>query len=329
MSKASQHTLSHYIASAQRVIAAEKSAIEALEKQLDNNFAHACQLLIQCTGHIIVTGVGKSGHIGRKMAATLASTGSPAFFVHAGEANHGDMGMVTSHDVVIALSNSGKTAEVISLLPLLKRMGASIISITGDSESILAQKSDVHLFLGGGQEACPLGLAPTSSTTTTLVLGDALAIALLEARGFTQEEFALAHPGGTLGIRLLLKVDDIMHTGADLPCVPCGILLNKALLEISSKGLGMAAICDPEGKMVGIFTDGDLRRAIDQGIDPRVTPIDLLMTKQYTTVQCGLLAAEALNIMQKKRINGLFCVDNYGHPVGAFNMTNLVNARVL
>lgn len=318
-----------FIVSAQRTIALEQEAIAVLGACLDQRFAEACQLLLNCEGRIIVMGMGKSGHIGRKIAATLASTGSPAFFVHAGEASHGDMGMITGKDVIIALSNSGKTSEVVSLLPLFKRVGAPVISLTGNETSLLAKESDIHLYVGVTKEACPLGLAPTSSTTVTLVMGDALAIALLEARGFTREDFALSHPAGALGTRLLLKVDDIMHMGERLPVIQRGETLSRALLEMSTKGLGMTAVCHKNGGMAGIFTDGDLRRAVDHGVDPRSTVIDEIMTKNYITVNLGMLAAEALKIMQDKQINGLFCVNEAGEPVGAFNMLDLVNSGIL
>ena len=318
-----------YIASAKRTIALEQEAIAMLGSCLDERFYEACHLLLNCEGRIIVTGMGKSGHIGRKIAATLASTGSPAFFVHAGEASHGDMGMITGKDVIIALSNSGKTAEVVSLLPLFKRFGAPVISLTGNDASVLAKEADVHLYVGVEKEACPLDLAPTSSTTVALVMGDALAIALLEARGFTREDFALSHPAGALGTRLLLKVDDVMHTGKLLPVTQSGETLSRALLEMSSKRLGMTAVCNKAGKMIGVFTDGDLRRAIDHGVDPRNTMIDDVMTVSFTTINAGMLAAEALNIMQDKRINGLFCVNSDYEPVGAFNMLDLVNSGIL
>lgn len=318
-----------FIVSAQRTIALEQEAIAVLGACLDQRFAEACQLLLNCEGRIIVMGMGKSGHIGRKIAATLASTGSPAFFVHAGEASHGDMGMITGKDVIIALSNSGKTSEVVSLLPLFKRVGAPVISLTGNETSLLAKESDIHLYVGVTKEACPLDLAPTSSTTVTLVMGDALAIALLEARGFTREDFALSHPAGALGTRLLLKVDDIMHMGERLPVIQRGETLSRALLEMSTKGLGMTAVCHKNGGMAGIFTDGDLRRAVDHGVDPRSTVIDEIMTKNYITVNLGMLAAEALKIMQDKQINGLFCVNEAGEPVGAFNMLDLVNSGIL
>ncbi len=307
----------------------EQKAIAELKASINENFAQACKVLMACEGRIIVTGIGKSGHIGKKIAATLASTGSPAFFVHAGEANHGDMGMITRNDVVIALSNSGKTSEVVSLLPLFKRVGTPLISMTGSTSSLLSEESDIHLYVGVEKEACPLDLAPTTSTTIALVMGDAIAIALLEARGFTREDFAFSHPAGALGARLLLKVDDLMHSGSRLPVTGTGETLSSALLEMSSKGLGMTAICDPDNQMLGIFTDGDLRRAIDLGINLRETKIDDVMTKDYITVPIGMLAAEALQIMQDKRINGLFCMDKYGHPVGAFNMMDLLKSGII
>jgi len=318
-----------YINSAKRTIAMEREEIASMEARIDENFSNACRLLLECQGRIIVVGMGKSGHIGRKVAATLASTGSPAFFVHAGEASHGDMGMITQKDVIIALSHSGKTAEVVALLPLFKRVGAPLIGLTGNNSSLLAKESDVHIYVGVQKEACPLDLAPTSSTTVSLVMGDALAIALLEARGFTHEDFAFSHPAGALGTRLLLKVDDVMHSGDHLPLTISGTMLSHALLEVSSKGLGMTAVCDTEGKMIGIFTDGDLRRAIDHGLDPRTTRIDDVMTTKYVTIPTGILAAEALKTMQDKKINGLFCVDEAGLPVGAFNMLDLVKVGIL
>lgn len=318
-----------YIASARRTIAIEKKAIERLDTCLDENFTKACQLMIQCQGRVIVVGLGKSGHVGRKIAATLASTGTPSFFVHAGEASHGDVGMITGDDAIIVISHSGKTEEILRLLPLFRRVGAPVVSITGNRDSVLAKEADLHLYTGVNQEACPLDLAPTSSTTVTLVIGDALAIALLEARGFTREDFAFSHPAGSLGTRLLLKVDDIMHEKERLPVVPPDTLLSYTLLEMSSKGLGMTAICDAAGRMMGIFTDGDLRRAIDKNVDPRKTLIEEIMTKNFVAIPKGMLAAEALNIMQKKNINGLFCVDDKGCPVGAFNMLDLVKAGIL
>ncbi len=319
----------HFLESARRTIQIEADAVKSLESLLDNQFINACQFILASTGRVIVTGMGKSGHIGRKIAATLASTGTPAFFVHPGEASHGDMGMITEHDVVIAMSNSGTTSEVVTLLPLLKRMGTRLISMTGNPESTLAQAADAHLNVAISKEACPLGLAPTSSTTTTLVMGDALAIALLEARGFSAEDFAFSHPGGALGRKLLLKVSDLMHSGESLPIVGETTSLSDALLEISQKGLGMTAVVDSEGKLSGIFTDGDLRRTLDLEVNLKQTPISQLMTRNAKTITAQLLAAEALHIMEERKINGLIVVDQNDLPVGALNMHDLLRAGVI
>ena len=318
-----------FIAIGQRTISMELEAVQKLIERVDANFAKACQIMLSCNGRIIVAGMGKSGHIARKIAATLASTGTPSFFVHPGEASHGDMGMITSNDVVLALSNSGETSEVITLLPLLKRMGTALVSMTGNPESSLARAADAHLNTGVDKEACPLDLAPTSSTTTALVMGDALAIALLEARGFTAEDFAFSHPGGSLGKRLLLKVKDIMHSGKRIPEVPAGTKLSEALLEVTHKGLGMTAITDNDRKVVGIFTDGDLRRALDKGVNLRETLIDEVMTSHCKTISPDILAAEALKIMDDRKINALICVDGNDHPIGAINMHDLLKAGVV
>jgi arabinose-5-phosphate isomerase len=296
---------------------------------IGDDFIGACKLLLNCKGRVVVVGMGKSGHIGNKIAATLASTGTPAFFVHPGEASHGDMGMITADDVVICLSNSGTTSEVVTLIPLLKRLGTHMISMTGNPDSTLSQAADVNLHTGVDEEACPLNLAPTSSTTVTLVMGDALAIALLEARGFTAEDFAFSHPGGALGRRLLLKVTDVMHSGDRLPVVRTGTLLRDALLEVSLKGLGMTAIVDDQGKLAGVFTDGDLRRTLDRSIDPKNTDIDDVMTTHCKTVQPEILAAEALKIMEDNLINGLLVVDKENRPVGALNTHDLLKAGVM
>ncbi len=318
-----------FLASARRTIGIEADAVTALQDRLDEGFDRACRLILDCRGRTIVTGMGKSGHIGSKIAATLASTGTPAFFVHPGEASHGDMGMITRGDVVVALSNSGNTAEVVTLLPLLKRLAVPLISMTGNPQSALAQSADTHLHVGVDQEACPLGLAPTSSTTAALVMGDALAVALLEARGFSAEDFAFSHPGGTLGRKLLLKVEDIMHTGERIPrCAP-DTLLSGALLEMSGKGLGMTCIVDPDDHLAGVFTDGDLRRVLDRAIDVHHTPIGQLMTAPCTAVAPSMLAAEALQIMEKKKINALPVVDSDRRVVGALNMHDLLRAGVL
>ena len=318
-----------YTASAQRTIRMERDAVDSLLTRLEGHFDTACATLIQCSGRIVVTGMGKSGHVGRKIAATLASTGSPAFFVHPGEASHGDMGMITKEDVVIALSNSGNTAEVVTLLPLIKRLGIPMISITGNPDSTLARAAVANLHTGVEQEACPLNLAPTSSTTTALVMGDALAIALLEARGFSAEDFAFSHPGGSLGRRLLLLVDDIMHSGPQMPLVSPDTPLRDALLEKTRKGLGLTGITDGEGRLAGIFTDGDLRRTLDQDVDIRNARIEQVMTPRCKTVRQGVLAAEALKIMEDGKISGLFVVDADGKPVGALNMHDLLRAGVV
>ena len=318
-----------FISSAKRAVEIERDAISLLIGRIDNSFAKACQILLDCKGRVVVTGMGKSGHIGKKIAATLASTGTPSFFVHPGEASHGDLGMITANDVVIAISNSGNTSEVVTILPLIKRMEAPLISMTGSNNSALALEADANLDVSVELEACPLGLAPTSSTTATLVMGDALAIALLEARGFSAEDFAFSHPGGSLGRRLLLKVSDIMHTGNRIPSVNHNVLLSDALLEISEKGLGMTAITDDHGKLCGLFTDGDLRRTIDKAIDIHKTRIDEVMTANCRTISADILAAEALAIMEDSKINGLIVVNESQHVVGALNMHDLLKAGVI
>ena len=318
-----------FIACAQRVLKIEQQAIEQLAQYLNADFEQACEIMFKCTGRIIVVGMGKSGHIGNKIAATLASTGSPAFFVHPGEASHGDLGMITKEDVVLLISNSGETNEILSIVPVIKRLGASMIAMTGNTTSSLAKLANVHICIKVQQEACPLGLAPTASTTATLVMGDALAVALLEARGFTADDFALSHPGGSLGRRLLLTVKDIMHAGDSLPVVNEHDIIRNALLEISAKGLGMTAIVNTQGELTGLFTDGDLRRILEQRIDIHTTEISTVMTKRCTTVYQDILAAEALNILEQKRINGLLVIDNSNRPIGAFNMQDLLKAGVI
>ncbi|HWR78820.1 MAG TPA: KpsF/GutQ family sugar-phosphate isomerase [Pseudomonas sp.] len=317
------------IQSAQRTVRLELEAIEALLERINADFVRACELLLACRGRVVVVGMGKSGHIGKKIAATLASTGTPAFFVHPAEASHGDMGMITKDDVVLALSNSGSTAEIITLLPLIKRLGITLVSMTGNPESPLAQAAEANLDARVEHEACPLNLAPTSSTTASLVLGDALAIALLEARGFTAEDFAFSHPGGALGRRLLLKVENVMHAGEALPRVARGILLRDALLEMTRKGLGMTVIVESDGRLAGIFTDGDLRRTLDRGIDVRNASIDSVMTAHGKTAKPEMLAAEALKIMEDHKINSLVVVDSDDRPVGALNMHDLLRAGVM
>ena len=322
--------MSHnHIGVGRRVLDIEARAVDALKDSLDDSFSAACDLMLGARGRVIVTGMGKSGHVGSKLAATLASTGTPAFFVHPGEASHGDLGMITTDDVVLALSNSGETAEVLAILPVIKRKGTALIGMTGRPQSALAQLSDVHLTVAVSEEACPHNLAPTSSTTAALAMGDALAIALLEARGFTPEDFAMSHPGGSLGRRLLLKVDDIMHAGERLPVVASGTPLSEALLEMTRKGLGMTAIARDDGTLAGIFTDGDLRRMLDRDIDIRQATIDEVMVAQPITIEPGHLAAEALQIMETRKINGLMVCDKNHKPLGAFNMQDLLRAGVV
>lgn len=318
-----------FLASALRTIELEVAAIRALKDTLDGNFEQACNIMLACQGRVIVTGMGKSGHIGNKIAATLASTGTPAFFVHPAEASHGDMGMFTANDVVLALSNSGETSEIITIVPLIKRMHAPLISITANPDSTLSKAADINLHIGVEQEACPLGLAPTSSTSAQLVLGDALAIALLEARGFSAEDFAFSHPGGSLGRKLLLKVEHIMHSGTDVPKVLNTTPVHQALLQVSEKRLGMTTVVDQQDRLIGIFTDGDLRRTLDQDIDLKTTPIEQVMTRRCTTVAADMLAAEALQIMQQNKINALVICDTQQRPVGALNMHDMLKAGVI
>jgi len=317
------------LAIAQRTISLEMQAVQRMLDNLDEGFERACQLILESKGRVVVVGMGKSGHVGRKLAATLASTGTTAYFVHPAEASHGDMGMITGDDVVIALSNSGSTAEIVTLLPLIKRLGITLISMTGNPDSPLARAAAVNLDAGVEQEACPLNLAPTSSTTVALVLGDALAIALLEARGFTAEDFAFSHPGGALGRRLLLKVGDIMHRGEALPCVQRGTPLREALLEMTRKGLGMTLVVDAEGRLAGVFTDGDLRRTLDRELDVRNASIDDVMTARPRTAQAEMLAAEALKIMDDHKISALPVIDADGIPSGALHIHDLTRAGVL
>ena len=310
------------------VINTELDAISELRDRINNNFVKACQYCLNCEGRIIVLGMGKSGHIGGKIASTLASTGSPAFFVHPGEASHGDLGMITNKDVVLALSNSGETSEILTILPLIKRLGIPLIVMTGKSQSTLAKSANTYLDISVKNEACPLGLAPTSSTTSALVMGDALAIALLEARGFTAEDFALSHPGGNLGRRLLLHVSDIMHTDDAIPQISEQALISDALIEMTNKGLGMTAITDNNGNIVGIFTDGDLRRVLAQTIDVHTTPIAKFMTTDCKTGRPNMLAAEVLELMQRHKINALLIADGQ-QLVGAINMHDLLRAGVV
>jgi arabinose-5-phosphate isomerase len=320
---------SDLVQSAQRTIRLEIEAVEGLLAHIDVEFVQACEMILASKGRVVVVGMGKSGHIGRKIASTLASTGTTSFFVHPAEASHGDMGMITADDIILAISNSGSTAEIVTLLPLIKRLGIQMISLTGNPESTLARAADISLNVHVIHEACPLNLAPTSSTTAALVMGDALAVALLEARGFTAEDFAFSHPGGALGRRLLLKVEHVMHTGEHLPKVQRGTLLRDSLMEMTRKGLGMTAILEADGRLAGIFTDGDLRRTLDRPIDIRQATIDEVMTIHGKTARPEMLAAEALKIMEVHKIGGLIVVDENDHPVGAFNLQDLLRAGVM
>jgi arabinose-5-phosphate isomerase len=311
------------------VITLEAEAVAALAERIDESFVHACETLLGCRGRVVVVGMGKSGHIGGKIAATLASTGTPAFFVHPGEASHGDLGMITPDDVVLAISNSGTTTEILTILPIIKRMGVKLISMTGNVKSELGQQSDVALDIGVEKEACPLNLAPTASTTVTLAMGDALAVALLKSRGFTEEDFARSHPGGRLGRRLLLYVKDIMHSGDQLPVVKEDTSLREALLVMSGKGLGMTAVVNADQQLVGIYTDGDLRRTLEQGVDVYSASIHEVMTANPVTTHEDRLAAEAVQLMRDKKINGLFVVDENNHVLGALNMQDLLREGVV
>ena len=314
---------------AREVLAIEAKAIEALIARLDEKFTVALKLILHCRGRVVVSGMGKSGHIARKIASTMASTGTPAFFVHPGEASHGDLGMITADDVLIALSNSGESPELLTILPIVKRRGAKLISMTGNPASTMAREADVHLDASVAQEACPLGLAPTASTTAALALGDALAIALLDARGFGAEDFARSHPGGALGRRLLVHVGDLMHSGDDLPKVAETALLTEALLEMSRKGLGMTAVVGDADRLLGLFTDGDLRRALDKTLDIRAARVAEVMTHNPRTIGPDKLAAEAVQMMDQHKINGLLVVDADGRLVGALNMHDLLRAGVV
>lgn len=314
---------------AREVLATEAAAIQALARRLDGTFVEACRLILACDGHLIVTGMGKSGHIGHKLAATLASTGTPAFFVHPAEASHGDLGMIRSGDVIVALSNSGETGEVVNLLPVIKRIGVGLIAMTGNPDSSLARHADVHLDTSVDREACPLGLAPTASTSAQLAMGDALAIALLEARGFTAEDFARSHPGGTLGKRLLLHIADVMHGEADLPVIAPEQTISEAIVIMTRGRLGLCAVIDGDRRVTGILTDGDLRRGLDDSGDIRTTPVRELMTADPQTIGPNELAASAVELMQARRIQGLLVVDDDKRLVGALNFQDLLQAGVV
>ena len=313
---------------ARSVIDTERQAVSALKQRIDGHFVGACQLILACEGRVVVLGMGKSGHIGHKIAATLASTGTPSFFVHPAEAGHGDLGMIARGDVVIALSNSGETAEIITLLPMIKRLDIPLIALTGNPASTLGMAAAACLDVSVAREACPLNLAPTASTTASLVLGDALAIALLEARGFNADDFARSHPGGSLG-RRLSSVRDVMHTGDDIPRVNEKTILSRTLLEMSAKGLGMTAVLDEHGQVSGIFTDGDLRRTLDAGFDVHTTTTAEVMTRNPRTIAETCLAAEALRMMEEHRINALLVLDEDQQLAGVLNMHDLLRAQVL
>lgn len=314
---------------ARQVLAIEARAVQGLTNRIGREFDQACQLCLECKGRIVVTGMGKSGHIGGKIAATLASTGSPAFFVHPGEASHGDLGMITAIDLVLGISYSGETQEIITILPLMKRLGVPLITVTGKLGSTLARAADVVLDVHVDEEACPLNLAPTASTTATLAMGDALAVALLETRGFTAEDFARSHPGGSLGKRLLLTVGDIMHTGEEVPSVGPEVTLSEGLLEMTRKGLGMTAITDTGGRVLSIFTDGDLRRTLDTGADIHRTTMEEIIRPGCHTVRPETLAAEAVRLLEQHKITALLVVDDRGRLVGALNIHDLFRAGVM
>ncbi|MDC7708806.1 KpsF/GutQ family sugar-phosphate isomerase [Vogesella indigofera] len=317
------------LALARDVLAIEAAAITRLASRLDDSFSAAVALILACEGRVVVSGMGKSGHIGNKIAATLASTGTPAFFMHPAEAAHGDLGMLTERDILLALSNSGESDELLALLPALKRKGVPIIALTGRPQSTLATEASIHLDAGVEKEACPLGLAPTASTTAALALGDALAVALLDARDFKPEDFALSHPGGSLGRKLLVHISDLMHGGEALPRVISGSSLKDALLEMTRKGLGMTAVCAADGQLLGIFTDGDLRRTLDKSLDLAGLCIDDVMARQPRTIESHRLATEAANEMEHHKINGLLVTDRAGNLVGALNMHDLLKAGVV
>ena len=311
------------------VLETEAEAITALIPRINTEFIAACELILNSTGRIVVTGMGKSGHIARKIAATLASTGTPAFFLHPGEASHGDLGMLTATDVILALSNSGETSELMVIIPIIKRLNASLVTLTGDPHSRIAKAANINLDVSVIKEACPLGLAPTASTTAALAMGDALAIALLQAKGFGTEDFARSHPGGRLGRRLLIRVRDIMHTGDELPKVTPSSCLADVILEMTEKTLGMTGVVDKKGKVIGIFTDGDLRRALDTHIEFRRTPVSEVMTRDCITVMGETLAAEGLHLIEQKKINGLLVVDTEQRLIGALNLMDFVRSGIM
>lgn len=314
---------------ARAVIETELTAVTGLLERIDHNFVAACEALLDCKGRVVLLGVGKSGHIGGKIAATLASTGTPAFFVHPAEASHGDLGMITEDDVVLLLSNSGETDEVKSLLPVLKRLGVVIVAMTGNPASTLGQHADINLDVSIGEEACPLGLAPTSSTTAALVMGDALAVSLLETRGFTRDDFARSHPAGALGRKLFLHIRDVMHSGTEIPAVSPSATVSEAIVEMTSKRLGLSAVVDELNQVLGVFTDGDLRRALDRKFDPHHTGVDQVMTASPKTIRPDALAAEGVQLMQQHKIQGLLVVDETDQLVGVLNFHDLLGAGIV
>lgn len=322
-------TADSLLKTARDTILLERDALTRLHDRLDERFAKACGLILACKGRVVVMGMGKSGHIANKLAATLASTGTPAYFVHPAEASHGDIGMVTRDDLVIALSNSGTTSELLALLPILKRKGVPLITLTGNENSDLARAAEINLDASVEKEACPLGLAPTTSTTVALVLGDALAMALLEARGFTADDFAFSHPGGNLGRRLLLKVADVMHSGTAIPKISSQTTIIKALLEISAKKLGMTTILDANGAICGVFTDGDLRRVLDRGVDIHSTTVASVMTGNFKSIHHGALASEAARIMQDQTVYSLVVLSDDNSLLGIVTMHDLLQANVV
>jgi arabinose-5-phosphate isomerase len=322
-------TADSLINTARASVLLQRDSVAALHDRIDGNFARACQLVLNSKGRVVVMGMGKSGHIANKIAATLASTGTPAYFVHPAEASHGDIGMVTREDVVLALSNSGNTPEVLSLLPILKRKGVTLLALTGNPQSELARAADVNLDGSVAKEACPLGFAPTTSTTAALVLGDALAMALMEARGFTAEDFAFSHPGGNLGRRLLLKVSHIMHSGEAIPKVSRHTTISDALLEITAKKLGMTTVVDTEDNICGVFTDGDLRRVLDKDIDIRGTTVDSVMTGRFKSIHASVLASEAARLMQDNSVYSLVVLTESQQLAGIVTMHDLLRANVV
>ena len=314
---------------ASEVLDIESRAVAALKQRLGEDFVAACRLCMTVDGRVVVTGIGKSGHVSNKIAATLASTGTPAFFMHPAEASHGDVGMITKHDLLLAISYSGETDEVLTILPVVKRLGAKLLTMTGNPDSTLARAADVHLDISVAEEACPLNLAPTASTTATLAMGDALAVALLKNRGFTAEDFARSHPSGSLGKRLILRVGDVMRTGDEIPSVAPEVSLRDGLMEMTEKGLGMTAVVDEDNRILGIYTDGDLRRSLDDGVDIHATSMEAVMNRGAKTIPRGVLAAEAVHILEENKITSLLVADDDGHLIGALNIHDLFRAGIM